>query len=127
MKPKKETARLLRRIQKHILKEPHRLAMRSWAAPSQEVRCGTVGCIAGWAVMLTTPRVQKSVKVGMNNFNWAFLGRRALRIGDKRAHVLFHSEHWAGDYHERLNETRSQKDYANVTVERIEHFIQTGE
>jgi len=124
---KKETVRLLRRIQKHVLKEPRRLVMRSWAKPSREVRCGTVGCIAGWAVMLTTPGVRKSVKSGMNNFNWSFLGKRALRIGDKRAHALFHSEYWPSDYYERLVETRSQEDYANVTVERIEHFIRTGE
>ena len=55
--------RLLRRIQRHILAEPGRLDMSSWAqdvssrasAPS----CGTTACIAGWAVILTEASKRK--------------------------------------------------------------------
>lgn len=132
MKPtqrlKKETVRLLRRVQRHILKEPRRLAMGVWANASASVYCGTVGCIAGWAVMLTRPSLQRAVRDRVDKvYDWESVGRKALRISPERARSLFHNENWPTDYRNRLEETHLQKEYVDVTIERIEHFIQTGE
>ena len=51
---------LLQRIKQHILQEPKRLQMNIWRnrfsgtnAPS----CGTIACIAGWAVELGDPNM----------------------------------------------------------------------
>jgi hypothetical protein len=54
--------KLLRRIQKHILAEPKRLDMGNFIVRKSDglgslvrfPKCGTVGCIAGWAVTLST-------------------------------------------------------------------------
>lgn len=62
--------KLLRKVKKHILEEPKRLAMIHWSKrglPGTQLKsegwgeeptrtfppCGTVGCIAGWACMLS--------------------------------------------------------------------------
>lgn len=41
--------RLLRRIQKRILKEPENFYMPTW-------HCGTAHCIGGWAAVLSAPK-----------------------------------------------------------------------
>ena len=57
-KERKMNTRLLRKVQKHILEEPRRLNMdiilddRVSARDPKNPPCGTVGCIAGWAIVL---------------------------------------------------------------------------
>src|ERR1700739_464311 len=57
----KEAVKLLRQVKDHILEEPKRLSMGSWmviyptgfpTSASWLPACGTVGCIAGWTVLL---------------------------------------------------------------------------
>ncbi len=65
----KFNVKLLRRVVKHIMAEPLRLNMDNYAmdfpkSMSQEdpdlyPKCGTQGCIAGWAVMLTDTKTRK--------------------------------------------------------------------
>jgi hypothetical protein len=46
--------KLLSQIADHIEANPKSFDMETWA---EEHSCGTIGCIAGWAIMLTQPDV----------------------------------------------------------------------
>lgn len=59
MKVPKLNVKLLRRIQRHIVAEPRRYEQSVYGdtvTGKKAPTCGTQGCIAGWAVFLSTPK-----------------------------------------------------------------------
>lgn len=150
---RKMDVRLLRRIQKVILAEPRRVNMAYWAKgrkdliagnqviddwwgynedlePSQVPPCGTVGCICGWGIALTTKlRSDKlAAKVRKSTMDRSF-PRGALKLfglTGAQADRLFIPTSWPDDYYERLNKySFGTKRYAKVVCARIDRFIKT--
>lgn len=152
----KHNFRLLRRVIKHIKEEPKRLNMdilshHVEAFDPDFPPCGTQGCIAGWACMLTgtKPRMY-------DNFMWG-KGRKLLGLTSEEAKRLFNvpaeavsihetevddpdcyynweSEedkeaeaklYWPYKFAKRYENATTARGKVNATVARIEHFIKT--
>lgn len=143
---RKLNVRLLRRIQKHILAEPRRLNMRDWNTTLRDPRnlpdemppCGTVGCIAGWATMLSgkKPRTRHGfARMGcelLGITGWSGDPTDMLRY-DSQARKLFVVDYWPLKYQHRYDKADTLsgqarfQGHAKATSDRIEHFIKTSE
>lgn len=88
--------RLLRRVAKHIVEEPRRYNQGSWCDRSNDAPCGTMACIAGWAVILGDKLDPK-------------------KIDHER---IYHEA-------KRFHAAKTLRGRASVAVARIEHFIKT--
>jgi hypothetical protein len=119
--------KLLRRIQKHILAEPKRLDMGHFIARKSDgsglvvrfPQCGTVACIAGWAVTLST-------KEKLDYRRIEGRARQLLGITQTQAKNLFFDSNWPQQFAERLGLTEPQtKAHARITAKRIDHFLKT--
>lgn len=140
--------RLLRRIQKQILKEPKQFDIDTWfAIDSHAPNCGTTACIAGWAIALSkkqTPLVAaKSIRKNFGRpsillLSWSQAkdiepkARRALELTPAQAERLFHIGGWPDEFVNRHHENRDHEDdyhwvkhKATVAADRIDHFIAT--
>lgn len=120
--------RLLRKVAEHIAEEPRRLNMHlisirkdpsSYNAPP----CGTVGCIAGWACMLSG--------IPLDQASWR-KGEELLGLTDLQSMRLFDfptedgcSDGWPRKFGKRYVEAKTPKGRASATLARIEHFIKT--
>jgi hypothetical protein len=136
--------KLLRKVQRHILAEPRRLNM-GYLAKHQEgpgaPACQTVGCIAGWASILGSRKVEwpadeeGDVLVEGTNELWT-LGRHKLRLTEGQTKRLFtepgQEDNAAGllGWPERLSQAyqkaKSAAARAKVTAKRIDLFIKSG-
>lgn len=118
---------LLREVQKVILEEPKRFDMRTFAYrmdPKEErsPQCGTIGCIAGWAVILTH-KIPRKPNAQMPNIGRPH-GAEALDLTDVEALRLFYVEEWPDKFSVAYKADGSKKS-AKVAVARINHFIKT--
>jgi len=93
---------LLRKVMKHILEEPRRLRQSEWLAKKGDAYykhvprkerppCGTVACIAGWAVELSGVEVPTSPHVSTLALNLLVKGNdyHAEDLRDKLEYQLF--------------------------------------
>jgi len=119
-KPKKQkiNVRLLRRIQKQILKEPRQFIMSRYFAHSQRIpNCNTAACIAGWAIALKegiTP------KAAANSFVPYSDGQDALGLTINQAERLFLPANWPNRFLLKPSHDPHQ------AVARIEAFIKSN-
>ncbi len=128
LKVRKETAVLLRKVKKKILDKPASFNMGTWVTSVPGVECGTIGCIAGWVEMLSSPKLQSRVKEGTHGFViWGDRAKARLKITKHQADALFFSHFWPEKYRIGLYESKTPKQVARVGANRIEHFIRTGE
>lgn len=133
---------LLRKIQKHILAEPLRYNQNATIArgdPGGEVcmdvgdvevqkapTCGTIGCLAGWAHLLSIPE-NKRVNA---KFSYA-KARAALGLTLQEAQRLFSYVYsyspgvWPERFVAAYRNAKTARQRARVAVQRIDHFIKT--
>lgn len=119
---------LLRKVQKHILEEPRRLNMdvvlnKVDTKIKHNPPCGTVGCIAGWTVMLTGNE---------GEFGRYDLAVQLLDLNGTQRDKLFREPRmseellgWPATFAKRYMRAKTAKTRAKVTSDRIDHFIQT--
>lgn len=135
----KLNVRLLRKIQRHILEEPRRFAMSISALhgepgtaldnycfsdgdePGTFPACGTVGCLAGWANILT----------GARKGNEDSIARAAKQIGVKSTpswedHPLFFAPNWPAPFARKYRKAKTPKTRAKIASARIEYLIKEG-
>ena len=140
--------KLLREIKNAILEEPRRLSMDTWMGKAynflpnkDKAPCGTVACIAGHAVLINklneagkTFNARRFVLALVNQYDSFELGCdyvedkavELLCLTKDQADRLFHVESWPNEFKEAYREdTRSDKKLAELTAQRIEHFIAT--
>lgn len=128
---RKLNVRLLRRIKRHILEEPRRLNMYGFGykihgTPSpDEPPCGTVGCIAGWAIWLSGLQVSEVNVIRKASTLLGLKNRYDGLSGDQKR--LFYVEDWPTLFEHRYVAAQRARTRAYITAERIEHFIKTGE
>lgn len=150
-----KTAKILRRVTKHILASPKRLVMGNWVETkttynswfNDEIRdgseyasCGTAACIAGWTVLLTSVK-NKKFKNFVNKrehkhtyFDWERAAGKKLGITEEQATRLFHVENWPRQFGRRFKMRGDEMELslkqrtanAKAAAERIEYFIATG-
>lgn len=131
MKSKKSklNVRLLRRIKRNFLNEPKRLFMGGYiyhGAPGKRFigdngkqyfpKCGTVGCIAGWACLLS----------GNGEPTFAYEPAAEL-LQLERPATLFFEDSWPEPFASQYQLAKSAAKRAEIVAERIEHLITTGE
>lgn len=127
---------LLERVKQHILEEPLRLEMGEglmFRAPGTERRayytdsivqtpvCGTVGCIAGWACLLTDKN--------WDDTSWdsiRFRARELIGLNYWQSSRLFYMAAWSAEFKERYIATTTPAERAQVTAERIDAFIKSN-
>ena len=153
----KKTINGLRKIEKAILEEPKRLDMHQWGekelvkgglVKSGDVDkadappCGTVACMAGWAVTLLMPKKEfnkfmkpaidmaKSRGFQVFYFPWDTEDRAAalLNLNGEQADALFLPDFWPPDYKSTYRLAKGTpkqraKIRAKVTASYIEAFI----
>jgi hypothetical protein len=120
--------KLLRQIQKHILKEPSQYDQTTVAVHSA---CGTAACIGGWAVILGT-------KMNVEEINENYISLRAAEkllqltplqanrlFADMEQEESFNNAGWPADLWSRYENAKTAKTRAKVGAERIERFIKT--
>lgn len=122
---------LLRKVQKHILEEPRRLNMSQWLQYSDAAPCGTVGCIAGWALKLSGSRLRntdKFAKAASELLNIKFSRTKDYRLfnDDCDAARLFSTLNWPRQFSERYYSSEFPSERAEVTSDRIDYFIEEG-
>lgn len=144
--------KLLRKVQKHILEEPRRIDMGLWGAAQSPVlgddpryvpACGTAGCIAGWAIILSQPPAARAklLKHGREIESKAMereeriektLGRNPartakalLKITPTMCDILFHEGRWPMPFAPDWLAAETPRQTAKRVAARIDHFIQT--
>lgn len=141
--------RLLRKVQRVILREPARLCMGGWLSVMSGLTnhegpsCGTVGCIAGWAALLDKPRMRsyRDMAASVNRFDGRSTkeqAKDALGITEEQSERLFHVGGWPAKYSEAYK--NSDPDFkagaeawfrtlnrrrARIAAARIERFIRS--
>lgn len=126
---------LLLEVKKTILAEPKRLNMRKWLDVVRSGKgnpsCGTVACIAGWAMVLSSPR-RKSFKKTANTVidEQSFLGmeidaQEKLGITDSQAQRLFYTDNWPMKFWQAYEVASGPVEQAQAAADRIDHFIKT--
>lgn len=119
--------KLLRRVAKHIAEEPKRLNMGMIAKTVDQEnknspKCGTVGCIAGWACLLSG--------MDVNQASWS-RAEELLDLDGDESFRLFDfpsgssGDGWPHDLSKRYRKCTTRRGKANTAVARIERFIAT--
>jgi hypothetical protein len=120
--------KLLRKIKKHILKEPRRFFMYDVIQTGQPRKetytddrgkqvkfpsCGTAACIAGWACVLN------QAPVSMREAEYL------LGINGQEGTNLFLVDFWPQPFQDKFNNAKTGIVRAKIAAARIDHFIQT--
>lgn len=122
--------RLLRRVARELKREPRKLDMNDVAytvdpkLDKAHPPCGTVGCIAGWACILSGDSAKMA--------EWE-RGRNFLQLTDGQDDRLFNipwpyddgERNWPKKFALRYLKAKTQRGRMLATVARIEHFIAT--
>lgn len=96
---------LLLRVADHIDNFPDSFELSWWAQPARELAghehdvCDTVGCVAGWAVMVMDPTIRLAVVTGNLSeeaFDFETEARAFLELDIDQATILFTSNRWWG-------------------------------
>lgn len=135
--------KLLRKIQKQIIKYPKAFLMESFVEPMEfdkDHPCGTAACIAGWACILEKDKLPQKQQFNLQNqisgkiseydagsFDFYRYGREFIEISKDQADKLFDVTSWPEQFWEPYYSGNSDAKNAKIAVERIEHFIKTGE
>jgi hypothetical protein len=133
----KLNVRLLRKIQRYILKEPRRLVMSRLILKKGDPlpedhnddfgKCGTAACIAGWALLLSGRKPFKGERGEENDAGTAakVLGVKYETCGnsDHPGNKLFWVFNWPYKFRIRYNQAKTAFARAKATSLRIDYFI----
>lgn len=137
---------LFKKIKKHILARPSRLRMDTWVRrgnPKDTIYnhmpgygepenfklpdCGTVGCIAGWAVLLANPDLATDKSFGRGeerlSISTASYAASDLHIkAEYKPFELFYVDYWPTQYADSYRKAKTQKERAKLMCEVIDEF-----
>jgi hypothetical protein len=139
---------ILREVIKLVEEEPRKLDMNRWAVQIPEYKrndtapvCGTIGCIAGWTVMLHITEQQKmealkesetrSFQVALEDIVNAYsieeAARDILNIDSYASDQLFYVENWPEAYANMYKEATTPEQKADTVKQYIELLIESNE
>jgi sugar phosphate isomerase/epimerase len=126
--------KLLLQVKRLILEEPRRINMdvpqyveganNGTMSTTDYPPCGTVGCIAGWADVAAKGGVDISLRSRM----WRGVevrARKLLNLSKNEADKLFFVHYWPSNFYWRYRQAVNPIERAEITAERIDHFIKT--
>lgn len=116
--------KLLRKVQKEILKEPRRFDMQSWFERNSISPCGTTACIGGFAVALSNRWTR--LKRGERLMNVEGRATIYLDIEGFMGPRLFFISNWPERLKYAYLTAGSPLKRAKVAVKRIDLFIKSG-
>ncbi len=88
----------------------------------QEPACGTVGCIAGWAVAMDLPKSTDLLKMSQTEISDMAL--KILDLGEAQENLLFYASYWPEPFKSQIEYAPVQtQEYADIVAARIRHFI----
>jgi len=134
----KLNVRLLRRIQKAILKHPDQFEMAGYFIENLYMPkgtipaggCGTAACIAGWAIHIT--RGNKTVETSSHHRkNYPHPRTEAMNVlgitqDELDRHKLFYSDKWPEPFRGRYHNAKTPLQRSKAAVARIELLIKKG-
>lgn len=123
--------RLLRRIQKQILKEPRQFEMWGYFPLTLDTtekipNCGTAACIAGWSICLTEKINPAVARDKSNRWNVWRRAKKALGIKEMQANSLFYDDNWPDNFKDGFKNSNTARKKARIAAKRIDHFISTN-
>lgn len=124
--------KLLEKVKKHILEEPRRLNMSSGIKKVQKrkVPCGTIGCIAGWSVLLSKSLLELTKDLEIDEEKgWMPIEQDAqelLGISDLQKGNLFYLHNWPSKFQLTYKRAKTANGRARATAKRIDYFIKFG-
>lgn len=97
--------------------------------------CGTVGCLAGSAILANMPeRIVDEADgiIGVCDANgkptmYSHLAGEILGLDLNQRNSLFFTSGWPEEFNEAWHEATSVEDRKRTLIERIKHFMETGE
>lgn len=129
---------LLQQVKKVVLAEPRRLDMDVWMdnrihGAMKNPRCGTIGCIAGWATVLAVPSKESYSKRAdaasrqeeETKEDTQLCGQKALGLTNSQADRLFYVEDWPTELQEAYDAATTAAARAKVTAARIDLFVES--
>ena len=125
----KEGIALLERVKAHILEEPRRLDMDIFVrtAGVREIcptaywpKCGTVGCIAGWAVMLVKGR-EETIRLDLIGGRVGGVAQELLGISGAEHMELFFT--WPEKEYRIAKVNGDHAEAARIIAAKIDQFI----
>lgn len=136
----REQKKILRQVRDHILAEPKRLRMSKYITTqktsglktfhadshrNEEVPfapCGTAGCIAGWAVILSTPNIAPFELERTHPYDLMVNAAKILGITDTS---LFFVEEWPRRFSKPYMKAKTQKTRAKYAAKMINYWLRT--
>lgn len=118
-----EVAKILRKVEAQILKEPHTFCMADWY---MKHGCGTTACIAGWVSLLSPEFPRRSLK---SSGEIAAFAKRKLGLNLDTQRRMFFVGDWPQPYQDQYlaaGDNADKEEQVKIAVKRIEHFIKTG-
>lgn len=136
--------KLLRQVQEELTAEPKRFSMATWLrTPFNDdttPACGTVGCVAGWVVILAKQETMRrnSQETGalpvpsirdiardaiLDNKSVPVLARQELDLTPQQGERLFHIENWPSLYKSNYRFAKDARGRVEAMVSRINQFI----
>jgi hypothetical protein len=142
---------LLQRVKQHILDEPRRLNMGTWVSTVRKTvpaftgvygrgeadlpPCGTVACVAGWAVLLSRfngkPEEYAAFIRERNTLSpdglTSSIGQEELGLSPSQMETLFYVGRWPERFrvaHEQAEEAADYQAMAQITADRIDYLIE---
>jgi hypothetical protein len=125
---------LLQRVKAHILEDPNRYDQWIWIVdglvPGEKLvpagrivpECGTVACIAGWAIILGNPHSNTDLP-GSWSFFIEHKATELLGISDSQASMLFDGGLL---FEDAVKGAKSLQDLAQAAARHIDRFIETN-
>lgn len=105
---------LLNQVCEKIEAEPYLFAMGCFL---HHTKCGTVACIAGHAVLLSTDKLVDDINS---------MARLFLNLTYDQANNLFFTNNWPWDFANAYAAAETASCEAHIAVLRIKHFIATN-
>lgn len=122
--------KLLRRIQKQILKEPRQFDMDFYFSEYHSLgvkipRCGTAACIAGWAICLADKKTPQQADESLRMSPARFRAQEHLGLTAEQCDRLFYQGGWPAPFKENYGGAKNATHAARIACLRIDHFIKT--
>lgn len=127
--------KLLKAVKRAIQQEPKRLDMNIWVGSTKDfpfpghmrLACGTVACIAGWALLLHRRKGRQPIQEVRDKIGTVQdAARKVLRISPLQERALFYDENWPEGLDDEFWRARTAKQRAKIACKRIDLFIRDG-